>query len=177
MVAVRSNDRCVVVSTHRAMFEAVHGTIPPGAHLHHECSVPSRTNPGHARDLDATSHAQHHIEQRRHRRTTQRKGHRAPGLLCEADPVPFLCRSCGVWCQQPGDDDGLSRPGLPCGERGRGGSAPPVPAPRSECGYRAEPLTSGRLGCSGTCLATLMALSGSRSCRLAPPVMPWSSSV
>jgi hypothetical protein len=45
---------------HRMHYERVHGTLPPGVHLHHRCEVPPCVNPGHLEPLTPAEHKQEH---------------------------------------------------------------------------------------------------------------------
>lgn len=47
-------------NAHRWVWEAIHGPITDGDHVHHECENKGCINPAHLRRLTASEHASHH---------------------------------------------------------------------------------------------------------------------
>jgi hypothetical protein len=74
---------------HRAAYEAVHGAIPNGFHLHHTCGVKACVNPEHLEALTAEQHAS------RHAPTHCKHGHEfTPENTYHYDRRPWPMRGC-----------------------------------------------------------------------------------
>lgn len=50
---------------HRVFYEFVHGPIPEGLVLHHECQETRCVNPGHLRPMTQSQHSSGHLAARR----------------------------------------------------------------------------------------------------------------
>lgn len=84
---------------HRDVYEANHGPIPDGWHVHHIDGDPLNNHPSNLEALPADEHAAHHVEER--------------------EPRTYVCDECGQRYESTANRDNLRWCGPPCKERWR----------------------------------------------------------